>query len=105
MLVLVTDQPLDEHLARSHVAARGNGAIVVFLGVVRDRHEGRAVSSVEYEAYRPMAERELSSIAQSVAESHGISDVAVFHRLGRLVVGEVSLVVAVGSQNRGPAFR
>jgi molybdopterin synthase catalytic subunit len=105
MLVLVTDHPLDESLARSHVAARSNGAILLFLGVVRDRHEGRAVSSVEYDAYRPMAERELASISRTVAGRHGIDDVAVLHRVGRLAVGEVSLVVAVGAPHREPAFR
>jgi molybdopterin synthase catalytic subunit len=105
MLVVVTDRPLDEASARAHVAARSNGAVLVFLGIVRDRHEGREVSGVSYEAYVPMAERELSAIAAAAAAKHGIADVAVFHRTGRLAVGEVSLVVAVGAPHRGPAFR
>jgi molybdopterin synthase catalytic subunit len=105
MLVLVTEDPLDETLARAHVAKSQNGAVILFFGCVRDHHEGREVSGVEYHAYRPMAERELSAIAGSIARKHGIQDVAVLHRTGRLAVGDVSLHVAVGAPHRAPAFR
>jgi molybdopterin synthase catalytic subunit len=105
MLILVTEKPLDEGLARSHVAKAGNGAIVVFLGTVRDRDDGRVVSSIEYHGYREMAERELGAIARDVARAHGVEHVAVMHRLGALDVGEASLVVAVGAPHRDPAFR
>jgi molybdopterin synthase catalytic subunit len=105
VLIRVTSEPLDEAEARAHVAAPGNGAVLVFLGTVRDHHEGRPVEAVEYQAYQPMAERELRSIAESVAASHGIRDVAVLHRVGRLAVGVASLVVAVGSAHREAAFR
>lgn len=104
MLVLVTGDPLDEGLARSHVARSGNGAVVLFLGCVRDRHEGREVWAVEYQAYAPMARRELEAIARACASKHGVSDVAVLHRTGTLAVGEASLVVAVGAPHRAAAF-
>jgi molybdopterin synthase catalytic subunit len=105
MLILVTDAPLDEKAARAHVAKPGNGAVLVFFGCVRDRHEGREVRSVEYHAYGAMAERELARIATSVAAAHGVADVAVLHRTGTLPVGEASLVVAVGAPHRAAAFR
>jgi molybdopterin synthase catalytic subunit len=105
MLIAVTERPLDEQAARAHVSKPGNGAVVVFFGCVRDRHEGREVASVEYHAYGAMAERELSRIAREVAAKHGVADVAVLHRTGRLPVGEASLVVAVGSPHRAAAFR
>jgi len=104
MLVLVTGDPLDEDLARAHVARPGNGAIVLFLGCVRDRHEGREVTSVEYQAYGPMAQRELETIARACAEKHGVADVAVLHRTGVVAVGEASLVVAVAAPHRAAAF-
>jgi molybdopterin synthase catalytic subunit len=105
MLIEVTDAPLNAEAARAHVARGANGAVVLFFGCVRDHHEGREVSSVEYQAYRPMAERELREIAAAVARKHGAPDIAVFHRLGTLPVGEASLVVAVGAPHRAPAFR
>jgi molybdopterin synthase catalytic subunit len=105
MLIVVTDAPLDDQAARAHVSKPGNGAVVVFYGCVRNRHGGREVSSVEYHAYGPMAERELAQVARSVATKHGIEDVAVLHRTGSLPVGEASLVVAVGAPHRAPAFR
>jgi molybdopterin synthase catalytic subunit len=104
MLVLVTGAPLDEDLARSHVARPGNGAIILFLGCVRDRHEGREVTSVEYQAYGPMAEREIEAIARTCGEKHGVADVAVLHRTGVVAVGEASLVVAVAAPHRAAAF-
>jgi molybdopterin synthase catalytic subunit len=105
MLILVTDAPLDDRAARAHVSKPGNGAVVVFFGCVRDRHEGRDVTAVEYHAYRPMAERELAQVAEAVASKHGVRDVAVLHRTGTLPVGEASLVVAAGSPHRAEAFR
>jgi molybdopterin synthase catalytic subunit len=104
MLVVVTEEPLDEALARSHVTKDKNGAVLVFLGVVRDHHEGREVTGVEYHAFRPMAEKELLTIAQASAAKAGVEDVAVLHRVGRLAVGDVSLIVAVGSPHREQAF-
>jgi molybdopterin synthase catalytic subunit len=105
MLIVVTEAPLDDQAARAHVSRPGNGAVVVFYGCVRNRHEGREVTSVEYHAYGPMAERELAQVARTVAAKHGIADVAVMHRTGSLPVGEPSLVVAVGAPHRAPAFR
>ena len=96
MLIVVTEAPLDDQAARAHVAKPGNGAVVVFYGCVRNRHEGREVTSVEYQ---------LAQVARSVAAKHAIADVAVLHRTGSLPVGEASLVVAVGAPHRAPAFR
>jgi molybdopterin synthase catalytic subunit len=105
LAVRITDAPLDEGAARAAVSSPKNGGVVVFLGVVRNEHEGRPVTAVEYEAFVPMAERELAAIVAEAARAHDVLDVAVLHRTGRLTVGETSLVVAVGAPHRGPAFR
>jgi molybdopterin synthase catalytic subunit len=105
VLILVTERPLDETLARTHVAKGGNGAIVLFHGTVRDRHQGRDVSKIEYHAYGAMAEREMGAIARAAGGRHGVADVAVMHRLGRLEVGETSLIVAAAAPHRAEAFR
>lgn len=102
--VEVTAAPLDADAARRDVEAPAHGAVLVFWGNVRDHHEGRAVEAVDYTAYEPMARRELESVAREAASAHGVGAVTVLHRIGRLAVGETSLVVAVGSAHRAEAF-
>ena len=80
------------------------GAIVHFLGVVRNNTEGREVSYLEYEAYPPMAEKKMAEIAQEIHEKWGLDRVAMIHRVGRLEIGEVSVAVAVASPHRREAF-
>ena len=86
------------------VEAGDAGAIVHFLGVVRNNTEGREVSYLEYEAYPPMAEKKMAEIAQEIHEKWGLGRVAMIHRVGRLEIGEVSVAVAVASPHRKEAF-
>ena len=86
------------------VEAADAGAIVHFLGVVRNNTEGREVSYLEYEAYPPMAEKKMAEIAQEIQEKWGLDRVAMIHRVGRLEIGEVSVAVAVASPHRKEAF-
>lgn len=80
------------------------GAIVPFLGIVRNNTGGRKVAYLEYEAYAPMAEKKMAEIAQEISEKWGLDRVAMIHRIGRLEIGEVSVVVAVASPHRREAF-
>ena len=86
------------------VEAGDAGAIVHFLGVVRNNTEGREVSYLEYEAYPPMAEKKMAEIAQEIHEKWGLDRVAMIHRVGRLEIGEASVAVAVASPHRKEAF-
>ncbi|RKU13884.1 molybdenum cofactor biosynthesis protein MoaE [Candidatus Poribacteria bacterium] len=86
------------------VEAGDAGAIVHFLGVVRNNTEGREVSYLEYEAYPPMAEKKMAEIAEEIHEKWGLDRVAMIHRVGRLEIGEVSVAVAVASPHRKEAF-
>lgn len=86
------------------VEAPGNGAVVTFLGVTRNQTEGRSVLYLEYEAYPGMAEKMLARIAWEVEAQWGIRHCSIAHRFGRLELGEVSLVVAIGSPHRAEAF-
>ncbi len=104
MLIRITPDPLDEAEARRAVSAAANGAVLVFHGVVRDHHEGRAVERIEYHAYLAMAERELALVADEVGRRHGVRDIAVLHRIGPLRVGETSLIVAIGAPHRQETF-
>ncbi len=102
--VVVTGDALDT--ARISASARSlqHGANVVFQGVVRDDNAGRRVISLEYEAYTSMAEAETERILVEAESKWTPLCMAVWHRTGRLAVGETSLVVAVGAPHRREAF-
>jgi molybdopterin synthase catalytic subunit len=88
----------------SAVAHAGAGAIDVFLGVVRATSEGRAVSRLEYQAYATMAEAEMGRIGREIEREIEGSRVAVVHRVGSLVVGELAVVCAASAPHRAEAF-
>ena len=103
-MILITADPLDPEATTSLVLKSSNGAVVTFLGVTRDTTAARRVLHLEYEAYRPMADKKLAEIAYEVSAEWPIEDVAIAHRVGRLEIGDVSLVVAVASPHRRDAF-
>lgn len=96
--------PLDPGAVEAVVATDGAGAIVTFIGTVRDQARGRAVVALEYEAYPEAAEKMLRRLGEEIEERWGIDRVAIVHRTGRLAVGEASVVIAVASPHRGEAF-
>jgi molybdopterin synthase catalytic subunit len=81
-----------------------DGAIALFVGVVRDHNEGLPVDSVEYAAYGEMAERELESIEREIAGAFPETRTVIRHRLGKLALGEASVVIAAVSPHRADAF-
>ncbi|MBI2865977.1 MAG: molybdenum cofactor biosynthesis protein MoaE [Chloroflexi bacterium] len=103
-MVEVSHKPLDPQLLMERTARSRDGAVVTFVGLVRDHSEGRRVRYLEYEAYKEMAEAKLRQIVDEVRERWDLEDVSIVHRLGRLQVGEASLVIVVASPHRRPAF-
>ena len=103
-MIQITHEPLDPEAITALVREPTNGAVVTFLGTTRDSTGDRLVLHLEYEAYEPMAEKKLADIVQEMRERWSVGDVAIAHRLGRLEVGETSLVVAVASAHRKEAF-
>jgi MoaE-MoaD fusion protein len=106
-LFLVTTEVLRPQALRDAVMRPEAGAAVLFEGVVRNHHEGRAVERLEYEAYSEMAERQLRAVAAEVLADFADREVyaiAAHHRVGPLAVGETSLLVAVAATHRGDAF-
>jgi molybdopterin synthase catalytic subunit len=82
-----------------------NGAIVVMSGMVRDNTDGRAVSYLEYQAYEPMALEVFKQIAAQIRQQWtDVTRLVIHHRTGKLLVGEISVLVAVGCPHRGEAF-
>jgi len=104
MLIEITESPIDEEAARRVVEAPDCGAVLVFRGVVRNHHEGKEVTHIDYHCYRRMAEKELRAVATEAAAAHGLERLAVVHRIGEVRVGEASLLVVAASPHRRPAF-
>jgi molybdopterin synthase catalytic subunit len=82
----------------------GDGGLALFVGVVRNVNDGRAVSEMEYEAYEPMAEAEMERIETDLAGRFPAVRLLLRHRIGRLRVGEVAVVVAAAAPHREEAF-
>jgi molybdopterin synthase catalytic subunit len=106
-LIRITREPLDraaiDDIVRGvwHPAA---GGAVTFEGAVRDHARGKRIRYLEYDAYPEMAEQEMARIAAEVERRWGTDRVALVHRIGRLEIGEVSVVVAVACPHRAAAF-
>lgn len=86
------------------VKGPADGAVLVFDGVVRDNSKGRATLYLDYEAYEPMALRTLREIAAEMHRRFEVDRVALVHRLGRLEIGETSVLIAVSAPHRAAAF-
>lgn len=102
--ILITDAPLDAERVTAMVTSTANGGVVTFQGVTRDETGGRTVVRLDYEAYPEMAYKTLQQIFAEVEARWGITDMALAHRIGRVELGEASLVVAVGAAHRAEAF-
>ena len=103
-MTYLTDQPIDPRALVENVMRRSDGAYVLFEGVVRDHHEGKAVESIFYDAYRPMAEKEIEVILREVQSQFPDAALTVVHRLGHLVVGDASIAIVAASPHRAEAF-
>ncbi|MXV77668.1 molybdenum cofactor biosynthesis protein MoaE [Candidatus Poribacteria bacterium] len=100
----ITDEIITETQVREVVESPEAGAVVLFLGTVRNNTDGRQVKHLEYDAYTPMAERKMAEIGQEILEKWGIKHVAIIHRVGKLEIGEVSVAVGVASPHRKNGF-
>lgn len=81
-----------------------DGAVVVFEGIVRNHTRNRQTLFLDYEAYEPMALSQLNALAEKVLASFKVREVAIVHRLGRLEIGQTSVLIAIASAHRGAAF-
>ena len=100
----IVEHVIDPVALTVEVAHDRNGAVVLFLGTVRDTNDGRSVTGIEYSAYRSMAERELAAIVDEASDKFETPDIVVEHRVGTLEIGEVSVAIAVAHPHRGAAY-
>jgi molybdopterin synthase catalytic subunit len=105
-LVAVTSAPLDLQGLTAEIAqgATGDGAVVTFAGLVRDHNQGRRVQFLEYEAYEPLAVRALGRILEEAGAAWPGARLAVHHRIGRLEIGDASIIIVAASPHRADAF-
>ena len=104
--VSVTADPLDVHALTTELTGSGvgDGAVTTFLGLVRDQNQGRRVLFLEYEAYEPLAVRALSRIVEEARDTWAGTRLGVHHRIGRLELGETSIIIVAVSKHRADAF-
>jgi len=103
-LVALTELPIDVQRLVDRVRSPAAGAVVLFLGTVREVTAGRKSVALQYEAYASMAEAELTRLASEAQQQWDLCQYAVVHRVGHLRVGEISVAVALSAAHRRAAF-
>src|SRR4051812_32995326 len=103
-VIRLTNDVIDYHALTEEVRRPGCGAVVTFLGTVRDLTDGRETAALDYEAYPGMAEKKMAEIEQETRGRWPVGGMMMVHRLGHLEVGEVSVAVAVSCPHRAQAF-
>jgi molybdopterin synthase catalytic subunit/molybdopterin converting factor small subunit len=100
----LSDRPLDVSAVVAEVADERAGGTAVFIGTTRVQSRGRTVLNLDYEAYEGMAEQVMADLAAELKRTYGLCAVAIAHRVGRVGIGEPSVVIAVSAPHRGDAL-
>lgn len=100
----IVREPIRVAEVRAQLEHPEDGAVIIFDGVVRNNTRARRTLYLDYEAYDSMALSEMERLAQAALERFSVRDVRLVHRVGRLQIGETSVLIGVGSAHRGPAF-
>ena len=102
--VEITDQPISPQAVVNQASTPGSGCVVTYVGLIRDRSSDKAVLSVEYEDADGKAEDRLRAIADEIKRRWPVNNVSICHRVGRLEVGDINLVVAIAAAHREEGF-
>ncbi|MBR9921910.1 MAG: molybdenum cofactor biosynthesis protein MoaE [Bacteroidetes bacterium] len=102
--IIISDQPLDVQSCLNKVADNAAGGIDIFVGTVREWTRGRKVVRLEFEAYEKMAVQEMRKIAEKAVDEYELCKMAIYHRVGRLDIGEIPVIIAASAPHRGAAF-
>jgi MoaE-MoaD fusion protein len=102
--VAIVREKIDSQVICDRLKNAEDGALVVFEGIVRNNSRGRRTLFLDYEAYEEMALRQLGTLAEQALARFQVRDVAIVHRVGRLQIGETSVLIVVASAHRGAAF-
>ena len=102
--IALVREPIATEAITAAIKAGSDGAVCVFDGIVRDNTRGRETLHLDYEAYEEMALKQMQALRAEAIDRFGVREVAIAHRLGRLGIGETSVLIAVASAHRGAAF-
>ena len=103
-MIEITEKPLSPGRVLSKMKTDDSGCVVIYAGLIRDRSQGKPVVYVEYEDIGGKAEKKLQEIASEIKQKWPINNIAICHRIGKLKVGEINLVVAIASAHRKEGF-
>jgi molybdopterin synthase catalytic subunit len=103
-MIRLTYNPIDHHALTEQVRRGDCGAVVTFLGTVRDLTDGRVTLALDYEAHGSMAEKKMAEIEAETRQRWPVGDMVLEHRLGHFAIGDISVAVAVSCPHRGQAF-
>lgn len=103
-MIELTDQTIDFHALTESVCDHAAGAVVLFLGTVREFTHGVQTSWLEYQAYPEMARASMAELESEVRQKFVVTNVAISHRFGSLKLGDVSVAIAVSAPHRSQAF-
>ena len=100
----ITEKPIDLNILLLGAGSSGTGALVIFTGQTRNIHNGKGVSYLEYEAQKSMAEKSIEEILDSAKRKWNLTYASALHRIGRVDIGEASVVVITSSAHRNEAY-
>ena len=100
----ITEDPIEPGALFTDVVRDENGAVATFAGVVRNHSGDQQTDYLVYEAYPAMAEKKMAEIGDELQEQWGVANVAMIHRVGKLEIGEISVLIAVASPHRAEAL-
>jgi len=100
-MIQITDKPISPELVVNKARTPGSGCVVTYVGLIRDNSRGKPVLSVEYKDADGRAEARLREITEEIKQKWPVNNVAIYHRVGKLKVGDINLVVAVAAAHRG----
>ena len=103
-MIEITSAPIDPQAVVSKAQTHGSGCVVTYVGLIRDYSRGKVVRSVEYEDKQGTAEKRLRQIADEASQKWQLNNLAISHRVGRLRVGDINLVVAIAAAHREEGF-
>jgi molybdopterin synthase catalytic subunit len=103
-MIKIVSEEISKESVLGAMASPDCGALVFFEGIVRRESEGKQVTHLFYEAYAPMAEKEIEKICQSALSRWPVARISVIHRIGRLEIGDTAVLIAVASGHRSEAF-
>lgn len=103
-MIKIVEKPININNVIKDAMGDECGAVSVFIGTVRNKNDDKKVTGIYYDAYKEMAERNLKEIEKEIKEKWKTKRVSIVHRIGKLKVGEISVVIAVGTPHRKEAF-